>query len=84
MKDSGTAGESREERITAAPLLTVVDEGGSEPAEVLTDVRDYLREQAIRLPHSDEWREALVGIAADLSQALELRAPAPGRLGQSQ
>lgn len=66
-----------------APILRLVEGQGVAPEAVLVEVRDHLREQAIRLPHSDEWREALVGIAADLSQALELRAPELGQLGPS-
>lgn len=61
----------------------VLIQGGDQPSEVvLGDVRDYLRDHATQLPSSDEWRDALLGIAADLDQALELRAHGPGRPGR--
>jgi hypothetical protein len=56
------------------PLLNLIQGSAESPDSVLAEVKDFLREQAIRLPGSDPWREALLGIADDLSQALEQRA----------
>ena len=56
-----------------APNLRLVQTAEPAPETILAGVRDYLDEQASRLPLSDEWRDALAGIASDLSLALELR-----------
>lgn len=50
--------------------------GGAPPiapkALVLTEVAKYLREQALRLPGSDEWRPALIDIALMAEESADL------------
>lgn len=83
--ESAQGAASTGETGVQRPLLNALD-GGGDPISAeatLTDIRDYIREHAMTLPPSEDWRPALLGIASDISKALRLREPALPRPSQS-